>query len=357
MKKLVFTGGHHNSALALAKEMKKRGYQIYWIGHKFAHNSDKSLSAEYQEVTRNKIPFYELKTGKFYRKINPLEWLKIIFGFFQSLSYLISINPKIVVSFGGYLSVPVVWSGKLLGKKVVLHEQTVIAGWANRVTSPFSDVIYLTHKESLRNYPSHKTVVAGLPLNKNLLIPHKRPKSKIKTIYVTCGKQGSHIINSVIFKLIPRWVENYKVIHQTGNNPDTKDADRARRVKISLPKKYKARYTHRPYFFEKSVANNLKSADLIISRSGAHTVFEILYLQKKSILIPIPWVSHNEQYLNAKLVESKGLAQIIEEKDLTPELVDQSVKDFINKRIPKVKSLVTSEGLKVIADDIEKRFF
>ena len=65
---IVFTGGHHNSALEIAKALRKDGYVIIWIGHKFTARGEKSLSAEFQEVTRSGIKFLELKTGKFFKR-------------------------------------------------------------------------------------------------------------------------------------------------------------------------------------------------------------------------------------------------------------------------------------------------
>src|SRR3989338_6054382 len=94
---IVFTGGHHNSALVVA---------LY------------------------------LKTGKFYQQLNPFTHLKTIFGFLQALFLLLMIRPKFIVSFGGYLSVPIVIAGWFLHIDSVSHEQTVVAGWANRAIAP-----------------------------------------------------------------------------------------------------------------------------------------------------------------------------------------------------------------------------
>ena len=73
-KTIIFTGGHHNSALVVAQKLRTQGHKIIWVGHKFTMRGDKQISAEYQEVTGSGIPFYELKTGKFYRVTNPLEF-------------------------------------------------------------------------------------------------------------------------------------------------------------------------------------------------------------------------------------------------------------------------------------------
>ncbi len=321
-KTIVFTGGHHNSALVIALALKKEGYNLAWIGHKFTQKGSKAISAEYSEVVRHDIPFYELKTGKFYRRLNPLEFLKIILGFFQSFFYLRQIKPALIFSFGGYLAVPVVIVGWLLRIPVLTHEQTVTAGWANKAISPFVKKIFLTHQSSLANYPKDKSIVTGLPIRPELLqaIPAKK-----NLIYITCGKQGSHIINTNLFPLIPKLLPDYQIIHQTGVSTLNSDQERARRLKASLPKSLKSHYRYQPYFFAADATRYLKQAALVVSRAGAHITYELLALRKKSVLIPIPWVSHNEQLQNAALLEKSHLAIILPESDLTPSSLEHAL--------------------------------
>lgn len=343
---IAFTGGHHNSALVIAKILKKEGYPIIWIGHKFTAQGDKSLSAEYQEITASGIRFLELKAGKFYQKFNPLEWLKIIFGFLQSFIYLVKYRPKLIFSSGGYLSVPVVIVGWFLGIPSITHEQTVVAGWANKAIAPFVKKILLTHQSSLPNFPKEKSTVVGLPIRKELLNPKLTKKYDLPLIYVSCGKQGSHTINKALFPIVPKLIEKFIVVHQTGANTLTKDSDRARRIKEKLGE-HKDRYVFAPYFFSDDVATYLRSASIVIGRAGAHSVYELMVLDKKAILVPIPWVSHNEQFLNAKLAEKQIGSTILEEKDLSPESLFGAIMDLVKK--PVVKPTV-----KLVTDAAEK---
>ncbi len=322
--KIVFTGGHHNSSLEVAKKLEKLGYEIHWIGHKFAAKGDKSLSAEYQEVTSAGFPFYILKTGKFYRQ-NPFAFFLILFGFVQAFFYLIKIRPKVIVSFGGYLAVPVVISGWLLRIKSLTHEQTVIAGWANKAIAPFVQKILLTHPSSLNNYPKEKTLVVGLPLRSEILDPSYKKQFDPPLLYISCGKQGSHLINQAIFPIIPELVNLFTVVHQTGANTLYKDLDRARRVKESLGE-YSNRYLYAPYYFAKDAATYLQSSKVVISRSGAHLTYELIVLGKKTIFIPISWVSHNEQLKNAQLASKHLPSLIIEEKDLDSSSLYSAIK-------------------------------
>lgn len=343
-KTIIFTGGHHNSALVVAQKLRTQGHKIIWVGHKFTMRGDKQISAEYQEVTSSGIPFYELKTGKFYRVTNPLEFLKIILGFIQSFAYLLSTKPDLIVSFGGYLSVPIVIAGWLLRIPAVTHEQTVTAGWANRAITPFVKKIFLTHQSSLKNYPQHKSFVTGLPIRPSLLeqTTYKRPKPPL--IYITCGKQGSTVINKALFPLIPKLVEKYKVVHQTGAHTITSDQDKARRVKASLPKNLRTRYKHQPYFFAQDAVRYLKTAHLVIARAGAHTTYELLLLNKRSLLIPIPWVSHHEQDKNAQLLKRLGTGIVLQEKDLSPDNLEVAINQALKLKLKKPVSTIRTDA-------------
>lgn len=354
MKPLIaFTGGHHNSALEVAKLLQKEGFRVVWLGHKFTAKGEKSLSAEFQEVSRAGIKFLELKTGKFYRKKDPLEWLKIIFGFFQALIYLLSYRPTLIYSSGGYLAVPVVITGWFLRIPAITHEQTVVAGWANKAITPFVKKVLLTHSTSISNYPKDKTLVVGLPIRKEILNKKYSKKFNPELIYITCGKQGSHIINQALFPLIPKLTQRFTVVHQTGSSSLTKDIDRARRVKEKLGDR-KDRYLFAPYFFAEDAATYIRSASVIVSRSGAHTVYELMILRKKAVLIPISWVSHNEQLLNANLAKEQIGSSILEEKNLSSEALYQAIIDLAKKPAITPTLKLTTNAAEKIADIIRQ---
>jgi UDP-N-acetylglucosamine--N-acetylmuramyl-(pentapeptide) pyrophosphoryl-undecaprenol N-acetylglucosamine transferase len=348
---IVFTGGHHNSALVVASYLKKEGYQIAWIGHKFAAGGDKSLSAEYQEVVRNQIPFYELKTGKFYQQFNPFTHLKTAFGFLQALFLLLIIRPKFIVSFGGYLSVPVVIAGWFVHIDSVSHEQTVVAGWANRAIAPFVRKMFLTHSSSLASYPAKKAMLVGLPLRPELFDPKLKQVFVPKLLYVSCGKQGSHLVNSALFPLVPKLVKHFTLVHQTGANTQTRDLDKARRVKESLGE-LSDRYQFAPYFFAKEAAIYLQSASVVISRAGAHLTYELSVLQKRTVFIPISWVSHNEQLLNAKEAARVTPAVIIEERDLTSQSLYDAIRQVAKMKRTKKEKIDPLSATKKIVDVI-----
>lgn len=356
MKKLiVFIGGHHNSTLEVAESAMKNGYEVLWLGHKFNTGDNKSLSAEYQEVTEAKIQFLELKTGRFYKKINLFEGLKIVFGLLQSLYYLLKFRPSLIFSSGGYMAVPVVIVGALLRVPCITHEQTVVSGWANKAIAPFVKKILLTHESSLTNYDRKKTEVVGLPVRKEILDPNNSKVFHPKLIFVSCGKQGSHIINDALFPLIPELVKKFNIVHQVGNNVLTKDLDRARRVKDRLGE-HTNRYQYSSYFFGKDSSTYLRSADIVISRAGAHTIYELILLNKKAIIIPISWVSHKEQEENALLAKKEIESMVINEKNFNSETLLSAIKEVNSlpkRRLPaKLKNDATERIMELIKAEL-----
>ena len=172
MKTLVFTGGHHTGALEVARALREKGWKIVWFGHRHAAWGDTSDSAEYRDVTSEDIKFYDLLAGKFHKTYNPLKLIRIPWGFIQALCLLLLLNPDGIVSFGGYLAVPTVIMGWLLGIPSITHEQTVTQGWANKLISKFAKKIALT-------WPGGNGIVVGLPLRKEILEAkpkiHKKP--------------------------------------------------------------------------------------------------------------------------------------------------------------------------------------
>lgn len=321
MKKLVITGGHHTSALVVAKALRKRDWEIVWFGHRHTMWGDQADSAEYQEVTSAGLKFYDLKAGKFYRTYNPLKLIRIPFGFFQALYLLLIERPRGIVSFGGYLAVPTVLAGWLLGIPIITHEQVISGAWANKLIARFAKKIAVVWPQSLPLYPASKSVVIGLPVRPEILkiVQAKSRRTSPPIIYVTGGKQGAHILNEVVFAAMSKLSQKYKVIHQTGSNTLYNDIDVANRSNFS-------NYEAFAYSGEKALAA-LGKCDLVVGRSGAHTVYELGLLGKRSVLIPIPWVSHNEQLLNAKVLESAGLAVILPQNALSVETLLTSIED------------------------------
>ncbi len=273
---------------------------------------DTADSAEYKEVTGSGIKFHNLWAGKFHRTYNPLKLALIPVGFLHALWYLLWYRPQGIVSFGGYLAVPLVIMGWMMGIKSITHEQTVVTGWGNQVVAKFAQKVAVAWPSSLKHYPAGKGEYVGLPLRPEVVALRKKfhPKKVFEPIslYVTGGKQGAHVINELIFDNLQRLVPKYHLIHQTGTS--TVHGDWARASDIHVP-------GYQAFGFDvKKAISALQKADVVVSRAGAHTVYELAVLGKRCVLIPIPWVPQSEQQQNAEMLVNAGLGVILPENKL-----------------------------------------
>lgn len=359
--KVLFCGGHHTSSLPIIDSLLDNDkYSLVFVGRKKAFSDDKNDSLEFLDVNKRKIKFYDLKTGKFYGK-NPLNILKIIQGFFHAFYILLKEKPKIIISFGGYIAVPVVLAGFILRIKIITHEQTVVTGLGNKFISIFANRILLTWPSSIKYFNNKKTEIVGLPLRKALF---SKPEIKFEinenlpTIFITCGKTGSHIINEFILRNLSDLLRDFNIIHQAGDYSVTNDFQNLSFVYENIDKNNKGKYHLFKFMFDQEVLAAFTQADFIVSRSGAHTIYEILYFKKKAILIPIPWVSHNEQYLNAKIVHNLGLALILEENILNySNFIAYSKRVLAKDNIDysEIDKIIKLDSTKIFLDEISKQ--
>jgi UDP-N-acetylglucosamine--N-acetylmuramyl-(pentapeptide) pyrophosphoryl-undecaprenol N-acetylglucosamine transferase len=331
---LIFTGGHHTGALAVAEALKKEGWGIVWIGHRRSLWRDRSDSAEYREVISAGIPFYNLKAGKIYRTYHPLKLLRFPRGFIGAFYIILSLKLKLksdlkgIVTFGGYLGAPVVFCGWLLGLPAIAHEQTMTAGWGNKFISLFAKKIAISWPGSARYYPGSKVVYTGLPLRPEIIAVRKNQTDKKRIpglIYITGGKQGSHVINVAVMAALGDLLEKYTLVHQTGSSTQFMDYQRALDLRRKLDKKRQSRYRVCEYLSSREAAGLLSTAEVVVARSGAHIVQELAYLGCRCVLIPIPWSSHNEQFQNARLLASGRLAVILSEEDLNAKSLTEAI--------------------------------
>jgi len=323
---LVIVGGHHSSAVPIIKNIKNT-HKILFVGHKYASVLNKNISSEYKEITSLGIDYIYLKSPKFYNVKGFLKYLKLIKSIFRSLTILIKSRPKLVLSFGGYLAVPVSIAAKILFIPVITHEQTLEKGLANKVVSKMSSKILLSWPTERL---SDKQVVVGLPLRdeiKKVGIKNLGNSYKVRTVFVQGGKQGSHKLNEFIFENIEHLIKQFNVIHQTSNHSEYDDYETAKK----LSKKYVGKYKCFDFIFGDDYTKVLKNSDLLVSRSGAHITYEICYLKMPSILIPIPWVSGNEQYKLAVNAAKYTPSVVLQEKDLNISNFDNSLSKVKSK--------------------------
>ncbi len=363
--KILITGSHFTPAEATIEELLKQpDMKIIYVGRKFTLEGDKSQSVESQVLPKMGIKFIQIITGRLQRSftIHTIpSILKIPIGILQSFFIIWKEKPDVVLSFGGYVAVPVVISSWLFSIPIILHEQTLVSGLANSICAYFADKIAISFAEN-KNFSETKTVLTGNPLRKEIFtdkeqmnadlngIVHLAKKENLPLILITGGNQGSHIINKTISTSLNELNKIACVIHQTGDSK-FKDFDNLSEQKNNL--KNPERYLPVKWIDGKSMGAILRKVDLVISRAGMNTLLELAYFGIPTLVIPLPYLYKNEQNVNAKYFEKLGLSKILTQNELNEKNILENIKIMI-RNIDQLKEKA-KEAKKVVMVDAAKR--
>ncbi|MBI3485637.1 UDP-N-acetylglucosamine--N-acetylmuramyl-(pentapeptide) pyrophosphoryl-undecaprenol N-acetylglucosamine transferase [Candidatus Daviesbacteria bacterium] len=326
--KVLMTGTHFTPAQAVIENLNKnKNIEIVYLGRKKTFEGDQSISIESKVLPSLGVKYVNITAGRFPRYLGLnffLSILKIPIGFIQSFYFLLKEKPSIVVSFGGYVGLPVVISAWLLSIPILVHEQTLKFGLANKISSFFANKVAISFANiKYRFINPEKMVVSGNPLREELF---KKPtqvskdilnflgnktKAKKPLVLITGGNQGSHFINRAVGEIINDLTEEAFVIHQTG---DSKYKD-FEYLSSNLNLKNKDRYLIKKWIDVNNWTAILHEADLAISRGGANTLSELAFFSVPTICIPLASYLNHEQETNAKYFKEYGLLGILYQKD------------------------------------------
>ena len=337
--KVLVTGGHLTPALAVIEEIKnyKKDVDIIFVGRKYALDSEKTISLEYKEIEKLKIPFIALTAGRMTRVLTLKtikNMLKIPIGFFNAFFIISEQKPDKVISFGSYLALPIVFWSYVFGVPIFTHEQTISPGIANKLIGYFSKKIFVAFPEAKSFFNPSKTFVSGNPVRNSIFNTNKKPfdiKKNRPVIYITGGSLGSHSINEHLEKILKDLLEKYIVIHQIGDTKEYGDFEKLEKIKEKLPKKLAENYFLGKHFFENEIGYIYSVSDLVIGRSGANTFFELLSLKKPALFIPLPWSGGREQQKHAEIFAKNGIGEIfhqVEPSDKLFRLINQMIENL-----------------------------
>jgi UDP-N-acetylglucosamine--N-acetylmuramyl-(pentapeptide) pyrophosphoryl-undecaprenol N-acetylglucosamine transferase len=252
-------------------------------------------------------------------------------------------------------------AAKSLNLPIIVHEQILGAGLANKIVGKFAQTICVSWQQSKKFFPQDKVVLTGNPMRKVETSDFKLPESaeKFPIIYITGGSGGSHAINVLIEGCMEHLLEKYLIIHQTGASTEFGDFARLEKRKSQLPVALQKRYIPRQFIDSSEVFSVLKKADLVVSRSGINTITELLALGKPCLFIPLPYGQQHEQLTNALFVKQLGLAEVVEQKSLTAEKLGEVIEKMMNdleiykQHSQKAKDLLIPDATQKIIDLIE----
>lgn len=363
-KTIIITGGHLTPAIATIEELQRRKIQVHilFIGRMHATELNHDLSHEKEEMDRLGIQFMSITTGRIQRFVSihsVVSVLKIPVGIVQAFLICLRVRPSCIVSFGGYVALPVVLSGWLLGIPSVTHEQTAVMGLANRIIAFFAKKICITFPDMLKTVPKDKGIFTGLPIRQNILdikrYTEKKRTMKRPVLYITGGTTGATSVNALIYPILGELTENYDVIHQTGRV----SYDKALRQKESLPIEKQDHYIVYPYVDSEALPDILERATIIIGRSGANTTMEVATIGIPAICIPLPWSGGGEQQQNAEWLAKKGTATVLIQSKTSSEVVLRTIQDVLKnisgftEHAKKLASTMPRDGASRVSDEIE----
>ncbi|MBI4037635.1 UDP-N-acetylglucosamine--N-acetylmuramyl-(pentapeptide) pyrophosphoryl-undecaprenol N-acetylglucosamine transferase [Candidatus Curtissbacteria bacterium] len=333
--KVLIIGGHLSPAFSLVEELEKeKNIKIVFVGRKYSTEGQRTISAEVKIAKDKNIHFRNITTGRLQRKFTRHtipSLLKIPVGLIQSFIVLIQEKPDIIVSFGSYVSTPVVLIGALLGIDIISHEQASVPGLATRINYLFSKKLFLTWEQSRKYFKNQAklevigNLVRGPFYKKSYRIKKQLTeflkKGREDLIFITGGNQGSHFLNNLIFRNINFFTE-HRVVHQIGLANYGNDHFIAKNIK-------EANYFQVQYLQAADYAVCLNESKLVVTRSGANTVWELILAKKPSILIPLAISGYGEQQENAKICEEAGFGIVIPQAEATDNKVKSSVETIL----------------------------
>lgn len=328
------SGGHTMPAVAMIKTLKKyfntinASLEIIYIGSR--------NGIEKEIIKKEGIKYIAILTGKLRRYFsikNIFDLFNIVIGLVQSFFIIKKIKPSLLFSTGGFVSVPPVIAAFLNRVPIVIHEQTIDAGLANKIASSFATKIALTFNESSKYFNKNKSILTGIPLRDELFESTKE-KAFLKfnfdkdkpVIYFTGGGLGCHILNISALEILDKLLEKTNIIFQTGKLKE--DYENFLKLKEDLDSDKKRRFVLFD-FINEELADVYAISDLAIARSGAGTVNELTTFKIPAIFIPLAIATNDEQRKNAMTMAEKGGAIIISEDKLNSKVLLDTIFDII----------------------------
>ncbi len=346
-RKIIFTGGgtagHVTPNIALIESLQYQNWQIHYIG---SHDGvEKSM------VEAIGIPYHAVKSGKLRRYFslqNFIDPLNVLTGIIQSYFLLRKLKPDVVFSKGGFVALPVVIGAFLNRVPVIAHESDISPGLANRLSFPFVTKICVTFDAARHHFKQQdKIEVTGTPIRYQLFQGEKEKGlalcgfSPLKPcVLIVGGSQGSSGLNTAVRNGLQSLTAIYQVIHLCGKGKLDK-------TYINYPGYFQLEYAN----YE--LADLLAASDVIVSRSGANALYELLALAKPHVLVPLSLkVSRGDQIQNAHHFQKQGVSTVLDDDVLSAEALFVAVSDVFSRREAltlKIKALdITSATDKII---------
>lgn len=350
MKRIILTGGgtagHVTPNIALLPRLKELQYDIHYIG---SYNG-----IEKELIEQFGIPYHGISSGKLRRYFsvqNFTDPFRVIKGLGEAKKLVKLLKPDVIFSKGGFVSVPVVLAGKSRHVPTIIHESDMTPGLANKLSLPSATKVCCNFPETLEHLPNGKAVLTGSPIRQELLSGDKYKAKEFlgftsdkPVIMVVGGSLGSVAVNDAVRNILPELLKTFQVVHLCGKG------------KVDGTLKGLEGYAQFEYIKEE-LKDLFALTDIVISRAGANAICELLALHKPNLLIPLSAnASRGDQILNARSFERQGYSVVLEEEELTKDVLLDSITHLYENRetyINTMKQSPQQNSIDTIIDLIE----
>jgi UDP-N-acetylglucosamine--N-acetylmuramyl-(pentapeptide) pyrophosphoryl-undecaprenol N-acetylglucosamine transferase len=352
--KIIFTGGgtggHFYPIISIAQAINKISKEkklikptLYFFSNTpYNHGLLYDNNIEYKKTSAGKL-------RRYFSIFNFLDLFKTAWGVINALIDVYDIYPDVVFGKGGFSSFPTLFAARVLRIPVIIHESDSVPGRVNKWAGKFAYRIALSYPEAASYFKAERIAVTGQPIQRELAIPaggaHRywNIDEGVPTLLILGGSTGAEKINNVILDALPELLENYQVIHQTGEKNIKMIEETSNSILFNNP--HKLRYKPKGYLTLLDQRMAAGAADLVISRAGS-TIFEIAAWGKPAIIIPISDSNGGHQIKNAFAYAKNGAAEVIKEENLTEHVF-----------VAEINRIIQSPEIKRKMSDAAKSFF
>jgi len=340
MKKILLTGGgtagHVTPNIALLPGLRDMGLEIHYVGTRKGMERDL--------IAKTGLPYHHISAGKLRRYFsfrNFTDLFRIKLGFLQALILMMKLRPSVVFSKGGFVSCPVVWAAWLCRVPVAIHESDITPGLANKLSIPFAKKVCFSFPETEVHLPPVKREATGLPVRDELFKGDARRGRELcgfddnkPVIVVIGGSLGAQAVNEAVRGGLDKLLDDFNVCHICGKGGKAPGS--------------RPGYSQFEYISEE-LPDVFAMADMVISRAGATTLFELLALRKPALLIPLGTAaSRGDQILNAQSFEKQGYAKILLQDGITGAILADSVREFYGQHSACIDAMNRAESTKAV---------
>ena len=340
--KIVFTGGgtggHFYPIIAVAERVNEIIDHESIIGAKLYYLSNDPYDKE--ALFENSLTYQEINAGKmrtYFSLRNFFDLFKTFFGMISALFKVFLIYPDVVFGKGGYASFPTLLAAKILHIPVLIHESDSAPGRVNKWAGKFAKKIAISFNEAGAHFPIKNVAWTGHPIRKEIeqnetkekALNYFKLKEDVPIVFVLGGSQGAEIINNTILDALPKLVENYQIIHQTG----IKNFKIVKTQADIILENSKNKNRYIPIAFLNPLAMKMAAgaADIVVSRAGS-TLFEIACWGIPSILVPFTNSNADHSKKNAFNYARAGACSVIEEMNMTGNILFSEINRIVKDK-------------------------